>query len=135
MNITHQRRPVEAWGTPGEWTDEDGNHLCYILERRPDDPVHPCVDAATYECQKSMSPTLHYVTPELLNVPGRTGIRFHIGCLMSDSEGCLLAGSAFGYVDYGDGRKGDGVINSTAAFRAVMAKLPDTFTLTIKDPQ
>jgi hypothetical protein len=51
-----------------------------------------CIPMGTYRCIFSMSQRFHRLLPELLNVPGRTGIRIHAGNTTSDTEGCPLVG-------------------------------------------
>lgn len=38
-------------------------------------------------------------TFEVQDVPNRTGILFHIGNTVADSNGCILLGESFGYID------------------------------------
>ena len=92
---------------------------CYTLEPARVTPVipgHPCIVAGTYEVIITMSPNLHYDTPEVLNVPGRTNIRWHIANRPEDVEGCAGVGT-YHQVDW--------VGSSGRAFRALMAKLKD----------
>lgn len=54
--------------------------------------------------------------PELLKVPGYTGVRIHSGNTALDTEGCLLIGEARGL-------GGESVINSRIAFAKLFAKI------------
>jgi hypothetical protein len=63
-----------------------------------------------------MSPHLQYLTPEVLNVPGRSSIRWHIGNKPEDVEGCSAIGTTLG-------PQADWVGGSHAAFTSLMAVL------------
>lgn len=95
----------------------DGVQECYYLEPSRLTPFytgHPCIEAGAYRVVLSMSPHLGYVCPEVLDVPGRTGIRWHIGNFPRDVLGCCVVGTSVGV---------NLVTNSKAAFAALMAKL------------
>ncbi len=63
-------QPVASWKVAGETAIPAGRYLVAL----------------------TMSPHFGRVTPELLNVPGFTGIRVHPGNYAKDTEGCLLVG-------------------------------------------
>lgn len=65
-------QPVATWKVKGETAIPAGRYLVALTN----------------------SPHFGRVTPELLNVPGFTGIRIHPGNSAKDSEGCLLVGFA-----------------------------------------
>lgn len=46
-----------------------------------------------YQVKVTMSPKFNKETPELLNVPNRSGIRIHTGNYPEDCSGCLLIGN------------------------------------------
>src|SRR5450759_1366285 len=95
----------------------DGVRECYYLEPSRYTPFytgHPCIEAGTYQVVLTMSPHLGYVCPEVLDVPGRTAIRWHIGNFPRDVLGCCVVGTAVGT---------NQVDNSRSAFDALMAKL------------
>lgn len=48
------------------------------------------IPAGTYKVQVTMSPKFKRLLPILLNVPGRSGIRFHRGTRPEHSRGCIL---------------------------------------------
>jgi hypothetical protein len=54
------------------------------------------------------------VCPEVLNVPGRSAIRWHIGNFPKDVLGCCVVGTTLGL---------NAVVNSKIAFGALMEKL------------
>lgn len=74
----------------------DGHYLCDTLE----DTVRnggkiagkTAIPAGTYKVKKTMSPRFKKVLPEILNVPGFTGVRIHAGNTAIDTDGCLLLG-------------------------------------------
>jgi Family of unknown function (DUF5675) len=95
----------------------DGAMECYYLEPARLTPCylgHPCIPAGIYRVVLSRSPELQYVCPEVLNVPGRTGIRWHIGNYPSEVLGCCVVGTTVAR---------DFVGNSRIAFNALMEKL------------
>ncbi len=95
----------------------DGVWECYYLEpsrSTPYYPGHPCIQAGAYRVVLSMSPHLGYVCPEVLQVPGRTAIRWHIGNFPKDVLGCCVVGTTLGVNFVG---------NSKVAFEALMTKL------------
>ena len=46
----------------------------------------------TYKVRLSLSPHFKKILPEILNVPGFSGIRMHGGSSASSSSGCLILG-------------------------------------------
>jgi len=119
--------------TPESITGEfwlDGLKQCYFLEpsrTTPFYPGHPCITAGTYKVVLTLSPHLGYICPEVLNVPGRTAIRWHIGNFPKDVLGCCVVGAQVGE---------NLVSNSKLAFAALMAKLQgQDITAEYHDPQ
>lgn len=105
----------------------DGHYLCDTLE----DTVRPvgvkisgktAIPAGTYKVKKTMSPRFKKILPEILNVPGFTGVRIHAGNLASHTDGCLLLGL--------NKKKGQ-VLESQTTMAFFMARTPDEFTLVI----
>jgi len=95
----------------------DGVRECDYLEPSrytPFYPGHPCIEAGTYRVVLPMSPHLGYVCPEVLDVPGRTAIRWHIGNFPKEVLGCCVVGTAVST---------NQVENSRSAFDALMARL------------
>lgn len=113
----------------------DGTQECFGLEPSRTTPVHeghPCIPAGTYNVVLTMSPHLGYVTPEVLDVPGRTSIRWHIGNKPEDVLGCIAVGLAHSV---------DWVAQSKTAFNDVLMPLlryardhGDLITVTYHDP-
>ena len=75
------------------------------------------IGAGEYKGRLSMSNRFKKVMPEILNVPGFTGIRIHAGNTDKDTEGCILVGNVRGK---------DKILDSKAALNALMAKLKDS---------
>jgi len=95
----------------------DGQQFCFDLEPGRFHPVHaghPCIPCGVFKVRLTMSPHLGYVTPELLDVPGRTNIRWHKGNKPEDSLGCTLLGTSHGPAP-------DWISDSHTAFDQLMA--------------
>lgn len=103
----------------------DSVHECFTLEPSSAelraDEVPMLIPAGTYQCKKTFSPRLQYITPEILDVPGHIGERIHIGNEAADTSGCTIVGLTPLVNFLGDSRQ---------AFDALMAKLPDEFEIT-----
>jgi hypothetical protein len=109
------------WETPRSISGEmwiDGQFQCYTLEPARETPVHeghPCIAAGgPFKVALTLSPHLLYVTPEVLNVPGRSHIRWHVGNRPEDVLGCVVVGET---------PQTDFVMNSRKAFAALMIVL------------
>ncbi len=113
MKIEIKRDRDDPHSVPSRFYVDDA-FLCYGIEPARTNPVHeghPCIDAGTYKVKRSLSPHLNYITPEVLDVPGRTAIRWHIANYPKDILGCLGVGTS---------RLTDFVGGSTIAFRGLM---------------
>lgn len=124
--ITLTRTRYDADGIFGELTNGT-KHICYTLEHSFDSV--PAVPAGTYTCKRGQHSLAgmanNFITFEVQNVPGHTGILFHTGNVNRDSEGCILVGQAI---------KGSVLLESRLAFASFMElldRLP-TFTLEVK---
>lgn len=92
------------------------------LEAYPDRKIkkETCIPRGFYKVVLSLSPKYKRVMPEVLYVPGFSGIRIHSGNTKEDTEGCILVGK---------NRKEDYVGQSRIAYDALFKKLsldPDT---------
>ena len=116
MKVDIYRKVETSKAITGEfWLD--GLMECYYLEPSrftPYYPGHPCIQAGAFQVVLTMSPHLGYVCPEVLGVPGRTSIRWHIGNYPKDVLGCCVVGTEVGK---------DCVAHSKVAFDALMEKL------------
>lgn len=77
----------------------DGRFMCYTLEDAarimagfPKIPKRSAIPCGDYEVRVTFSNRFQYKTPEVLEVPGFTGIRVHPGNTIEDTEGCILPG-------------------------------------------
>lgn len=79
-------RPEDDWDRP--WL--------YTLELPAGDKTGKpgyAILAGEYKLILSQSNRFKKVLPELLSVPGRSGIRIHAGNFVSDTQGCILLGA------------------------------------------
>ena len=99
---------------------------CYTVEdtdRKMEEDLTKKVNGKTaiprgrYEVVLSMSNRFKKVLPEVLNVPGFTGIRIHAGNSSIDTEGCIILGSVNAKAD------DDWVGGSKIALTQFMGKL------------
>lgn len=77
----------------------DGDQFSFDLEParlHPVHPGHPCIPIGRFRVKLSLSPRLGYITPEILDVPGRSNIRIHKGNKPEDTEGCTVLGATHG---------------------------------------
>lgn len=99
--------PVAAWKIPGQTAIPSGRYALVL----------------------SMSPRFQTALPEVLNVPGFTGIRIHAGNSAEDTDGCLLVGT---------GRTQKWVTGSRVALAALIERLesvPEDHTITYRNPE
>ena len=111
----------------------DGVFTCWTLEdvvRPVKIPGETAIPAGRYAVQLSLSQRFQKLLPEILTVPGFTGIRIHAGNTQADTAGCLLVGRI---------RADDRVEESKLALMHVMEQLRrattagDPITITIED--
>lgn len=55
-------------------------------------PDQTAIPTGSYKVQLSESPKFKRVLPEVLNVPGYSGIRIHKGATADHSSGCIIPG-------------------------------------------
>jgi hypothetical protein len=106
----------------------DGSFQCFTLEdviRETKIAGKTAIPAGSYSVLLCESPKfsdsyeekgLGRIVPLIDGVPNFIGIRIHVGNKASHSEGCVLVG------DWTDRTKAQ-IVNSTAAFKALMKKL------------
>ena len=83
------------------------------------------IPTGEYQVVLSKSPRFKKVLPEILDVPGYTGVRIHSGNTANDSSGCLLVG---------ENKVKGKVINSRNTLQKLMQVLQseNNITLTIE---
>jgi hypothetical protein len=103
---------------------QDDQYLGYTLEDKvrevTGEPVsawkqagNTAIPKGTYKVAITFSNRFKMNLPQLLDVPGFTGVRIHTGNSSKDTEGCILVGSAW------DG-KSDWVGGSKTAFSPLL---------------
>lgn len=117
MKITVIRR----WLTPESTSGElyvNGIYECFTLEDAVHDgpkiPGRTAIPEGEYPVKITFSPRFQKYMPELLNVPGFSGIRIHSGNSAADTEGCILVGLTRGQNWIGESR---------TAYRGLIEKL------------
>ena len=132
MNLRVIREPSTAAATLGILLI-DGVFTCWTLEdvvRAVKIPGETAIPAGRYDVRLSLSQRFQKLLPEILAVPGFTGIRIHAGNTQADTAGCLLVGRIRAY---------DRVEESKLALMNVMEHLRrattagDLITITIED--
>lgn len=118
----HLQRSFNRGIALGVLRDDDGKVFFTTFEDKP-------IPAGTYGVSFCPHPK-HGMAWEICNVPGRTGILFHIGNDAEDSEGCILVGLGFAR----DRVAITASITGYQRFLRFLHKL-DTFTLTVADPK
>jgi hypothetical protein len=107
MNLTLLRNRFNNTTTLGELTIDGQAFKCFTLEDKDRDlyqqaPVadivrrkvmsETCIPYGHYEIAITYSARFAKLMPEILNVPGFTGVRIHTGNTAADTDGCLLVG-------------------------------------------
>lgn len=90
-------------------------------------PAVTAIPKGSYEVVLSMSPRFKKILPEVLNVPGFTGVRIHSGNSSKDSEGCILVGSS------NDRNDDDWVGGSKVALAQLITKLSQVKGVVVLD--
>ena len=119
----------------------NGHWQCWTVEdeiREDERPVaewkiagKTAIPAGRYGLRLSMSNRFKRVLPELLEVPGFTGVRIHAGNTIEDTEGCLLVGRT---------RSNGRIVESRQAFEALFGRLQaataasDTIMIDMENP-
>ncbi len=96
--FTLKRFALVNGGTCGNLFLPDGKWLAFTLEDHERiRKVHgqTCIPVGKYELRMSMSPRFGKILPEVLEVPGFSGVRIHAGNTIDDTEGCILVGLGF----------------------------------------
>lgn len=89
----------------------DGAAFCWTLEPT-EHAAHPPIPAGTYKVRLTYSGRFQRTLPELLEVPGRSGIRVHPGNDAGDTLGCILLGFTRDGDTIGESRKACDIFQS-----------------------
>ncbi len=109
-----------------------GNFLLFTLEEEWKDNLQneSCVPANTYEMHRVKYHKGGFMTYEVMDVPGRSHIKFHPGTTEEDTQRCILLGMKLGVfavpVDEETGQqraKKLAVLKSRVAFQRFMAHM------------
>lgn len=130
MNTVTIKREYSPFQTKGTLTATRGgaHFLCHTLELpwKNNLSIVSCIPEGAYTCKWTFSPKFRKYTYQVMDVPKRTGIRFHRGNYAAgkkvDIEGCILLGEKFQDINQD---KIDDIILSTAtteAFNGFMGK-------------
>ncbi|MBA7496230.1 hypothetical protein ES702_06829 [subsurface metagenome] len=121
MRIFHLKRiAFITSGTFGVLLDGE-TPFCLTLERLwlNNRKNESCISIGNYWCKRVDSPKFGN-TFEVMDVPGRTLIRFHKGKLVEDTHGCIIPGEEFGIID---GQVA--ILSSGRAFAEFLMRLSD----------
>jgi len=114
-----ERFAYSPMGTFGRLFYPVGSHpnMHYTVEQPWNDnlPFQSCIPEGRYQCHRFTSQK-HPNTWEVINVPNRTAILFHVGNTMDDFEGCIGLGLDLGFVN-----KKWAVVASQLAFAQFLA--------------
>ena len=105
----------------------NGRAFCVTLERPwlNNKPFVSCIPCGCYLMSRVKSDKYGW-TYEVLDVEGRTLIRFHWGNWYTDSKGCVLVGQSYAKISsskYPDGKRG--ISNSKNTFYEFIKQLHD----------
>ncbi len=134
---TLRRKETGDTGTFGTLEFDGFKCLTGELPERGNAQMISCIPAGTYLCKWTYSPRHEAETYQIMDVPGRTGVRFDIANLMGDEakglesevDGCVALGYGRGMV-----RGQAGIIASGDAIREFDRVLAgEDFELTIVD--
>ena len=88
MNILVQRNSTTQDGIFGCLTIDTNPFMCVTVENKAD-----AIPAGEYSMEFTFSPAFNMIMP-LIDVPGRTAIRFHIANYPYQLKGCIALGNA-----------------------------------------
>ena len=131
MNLILKREYFGDTFTVGKLYKDD-QYIGYTLEDKVREVIgapvetwkqfgNTAIPTGTYKVLITMSNRFKMKLPQLLDVPGFSGVRIHTGNSSADTEGCILVGSVW------DG-KSDWVGGSKTAFSPLLAMIVDSET-------
>jgi len=105
----------------------EGQELCKTLENPwlNNEPTISCIPAGKYICKKYTSEKYPNVW-QVKNVEGRSYILIHNGNLEKHTQGCILVGREWGFLN-----EELAVLSSNPTLNGLRKKLDDEFTLEI----
>ena len=113
---------------------EINGHRFYTVEKPWADnrPFKSCIPAGRYAMALGRYNRGGYPAFELLDIPGRSAIKIHIGNTPCDVSGCIAIGERLGFIN-----KSLAVLNSRKAFKKFMALMSsyNEATIIIQDSQ
>lgn len=131
MNLILKREYFGDTFTIGKLYKDD-QYIGYTLEDKVREVIgapvetwkqfgNTAIPTGNYKVLITMSNRFKMNLPQLLDVPGFSGVRMHTGNSSADTEGCILVGSVW------DG-KSDWVGGSKTAFSPLLAMIEDSET-------
>jgi hypothetical protein len=105
--------------------------FCVTLEPRDEENATniSSIPAQQYICKRVETPK-HGECFQVMNVPGRTSVLFHVGNTDKDTQGCIILGEKFGEVN----SKAAVLSSRGAIYQFMLAMEPyDEFHLTITE--
>ena len=103
MILTLDRKPETDGVTMGQLF-MDGRFEAFTLEPG-DDGEHPHIPVGRYRVVVNWSMRFKRLLPQIVDVPGRLGIRIHPGNTTADTSGCVLLGATHTADTVGDSRR------------------------------
>lgn len=95
MDLSLVRTKVSPYGVFGELRQLSGAPVCFTLEHVFNG--RPALPDGIYTCVRGLHRLAGHADPfltfEVMNVPGHTGILLHRGNVNADSHGCILLGT------------------------------------------
>lgn len=132
MKLLLQRKRSNSQCTIGELY-VDGQWECFTLEdivRARKIKGKTAIPAGTYKIELTMSPHFKRILPLLEDVKNFSGVRIHSGNVATDSNGCILVGTAIGANSLSHSRDAFGVLFNKMEYAISKG---DTISITIKN--
>lgn len=125
MRLELKRIIVANTAILGVIYDEKGLELCRTLENPfRSTTKDSAIPAGSYECARDNTGKFQFY--KVLNVPNRQNIEIHQGNRERDTEGCILVGESWGFLD-----NELAVLSSNKTITKLKKILPQKFILRI----
>lgn len=133
MKLVLRRIDMSDKGVFGHIFDDDGKIIAATCER-PDNGNKPmgCIPVGIYKVTQFDSPRMGRDFL-LHDVPGRAMVEIHAGNTIKDTEGCILIGTGFSQIEYGEDKGVRAVIYSRSTLATMLKTYPDGFDLEIME--